>query len=66
MLYTTELLRHVNDTDILIYNEVILSNFHETVKTVGNKLIFIGNFKFPLYRDCGIDYNKLDYVIFPK
>ena len=32
LLYTTELLRHIN---ALIHNEVILSNFRDAVKTVG-------------------------------
>ena len=35
LLYTTELLRHMNGADSLIHNEVILSNFRDAVKTVG-------------------------------
>lgn len=48
------------------HNAVILSNFHDTVKTIRLKLIFRGNFKFPLYRNCGFVYNKVDYVNFTK
>ena len=48
------------------HNGVILSNFCDTVKTIRLKLIFEGNFKFPLYRNYGFVYNKVDYVNFAK